>query len=116
MQRPKTCDICDKDCKPEGIATGYAITSDQRILCYDCAATNERADMIEDGRAVLYHGDDKVTNWTGLLSFNCGPARKSRHNIARWRYDVWFIGPDKKQWHGVRYGDNTQILRCRRAK
>ena len=30
-------------------------------------------------------------------------------------YDVWFIGPDGKEWHGVQYGDLTQVCHCRRV-
>lgn len=84
--------------------------------------------MIETGRATLYltvtsgvissyrsatHG--KITNWPGSLSFPC-IVRKGRHNIARVRYDANFAGPDGNRWHGVQYGDNTQIIHCKRLK
>jgi hypothetical protein len=53
--------------------------------------------------------------WPGTLKIRCG-VRTGRHNIAGKRYDVWFVGPDGKNWHGVTYGDNTQICRVRRLK
>ena len=71
--------------------------------------------MTEHGRIMLYLSNGEVMNWPGTLRF---PAhvRKGRHNIAGSRYDVWFAGPDGFQWHGVQYGDNTQICHCKRTK
>jgi hypothetical protein len=86
--------------------------------------------MIETGKAVLYltttpnmtpagnrHGDKgTVSNWPGSLKFQTGPVKVGRHNMAGKRYDVWFRGPDGKDWHGVQYGENTQLCHCRRIK
>ena len=36
-------------------------------------------------------------------------------DIAGKRLDVWFYGPDGYIWHGVQYGDNTQIVHCKRS-
>lgn len=58
-----------------------------------------------------------VTNWPNSLSFRvCGGPRRSRHNIARWRYDVWFVGPDGHLWHGYKCGDDIDICHCKRTK
>lgn len=88
-----------------------------RAICYPCSAERLRADMIRTGEAALYlqyNGpgqmhkgrasyplggphQGEVTDWTGTLRF---PANVSvgRHNIARWRFDAWFVGPDKFVW------------------
>jgi hypothetical protein len=101
--------------------TGYAREPDTwRFVCYGCCGKRDRAAMIERGKATLYltirNAANEVTNWPGTLRFRTGAPHVSRHNIAGKRYDVWFTGPDGKTWHGVQYGDNTQICHCRRTK
>jgi hypothetical protein len=112
--------------------TGYAYeTENGPPVCYACCGEIDRARMIETGRAVLYlthnrasgnysntfgqYVDGKVSNWPGTLNF---PARVriGRHNIAGRRYDVWFNGPDGYEWHGVQYGDNSQLTHSKRTK
>lgn len=112
--------------------TGYATLHKlNEKVCYVCCAKRDRVDMRKTGRATLYLVKDReackiagdgldrseysVTNWPGTLSIRCPTPRKSRHNIARWRYDVWFSF-EGETWHGVTYGDNTQICHCRRTK
>ena len=111
--------------------TGYGQDKNGKTFCYACCAENDRKAMIETGKAVLYlsktrdakdfgDGIDRsewsITNWPGSLFFPVCEPRKSRHNIARWRYDAWFKGPDGFVWHGVQYGDNTQLCHCKRTK
>lgn len=57
-----------------------------------------------------------ITNWPASLVFSPTRVRKGAHNIARHRHDAWFVGPDGCIWHGVQYGDNTQIIHCKRTK
>lgn len=57
----------------------------------------------------------RITNWPGTLEFSTAYMRRGYHNIAGRRYDVWFYFAGKR-WHGVQYGDNTQILHCRQTK
>jgi hypothetical protein len=87
-------------------------------ICYACCAIEDIQFMDENGKATLYLTDNmsRVSNWLGSLNFLVYHVKKSRHNIARFRYDVWFYGPDGFIWHGVQYGDNTQICHCRRTK
>lgn len=117
-----------------GLGTGYGVDSEGKKYCHDCCAARELTDIAATGKATLYlsrhevlatncgnsrnaHCTHKVTDWPGKLVFYCGEPRKSRHNIARWRYDVWFRVPnDVFLWHGVQYGDNTQIVHCKRTK
>lgn len=71
-------------------------------------------------RDYLYLSKDKdgkweVTNWPGTFRrpiFNNRP-QKGNHNFARTRYDVWFkVG--ENFFHGVQYGDFTQVchIKC----
>jgi hypothetical protein len=90
--------------------------------CYACCAEQDRKQMRETGRITLYLSDDskafgtyKVTNWPGSLTFPCHSPRTGRHNIAGKRIDVWFTF-EGQDWHGVQYGDNTQICHCKKVK
>ena len=106
------------------MTTGYGVDAEGNRHCYACCAELDRANMLGTGRATLYlttkaesasYGSAKVTNWPGSLEFS-GRYSVGRHNIARKRYDVVFIGPDGAIWTGTQYGDNTQICHCRRTK
>ncbi len=122
-----TCWQCGetKPIQTEG-GTGYArvdTPQGEKIVCYDCCAVRDRIQMVQTGRITLYLtrpgiGSGQVANWPGTLHFpvHQGAIKTGRHNIAGKRYDVWFTGPDGKPWHGVQYGDNTQICHCRRVK
>lgn len=118
--------------------TGYAWPAgpdnpEAKPICYACCGKRDVADMIATGRATLYltqperfgpglrlesygrTGHAVVTNWPGTLKLTAF-VRQGRHNIAGKRYDAWFTGPDGAKWHGVTYGDNTQICHCHRTK
>ena len=103
--------------KHDILTTGYGIVHGKR-LCFDCCADHERAEMSKTGRGMLYlstsGGTGTVSNWPGTLKVPCG-VRRGRHNIAGTRYDVWFK-LDGRDWHGVQYGENTQICHCKRLK
>lgn len=118
------------DGKTEGLL--YGCLPDGSIICAPCCGEVDRLAMIETGRAVLYLNSiptsdcmagqpwntrrGALSNWPGTLEFKTTAFKVGRHNMARRRYDVWFIGPDGKEWHGVQYGDNTQLCHCRRLK
>ncbi len=105
----------------ESFTTGYGTTSDGKKHCYECIAIIDQAQMVNTGKATLYlsvnerHGYE-VTNWPASIRFRVNTYRKGHHNIAGSRYDVWFTGPDNRQWHGVQYGYMTQIVHCKRTK
>jgi hypothetical protein len=110
--------------------TGRALTDAGESVCYACCAVRDRAYMVEHGRITLYltlaarpqawgglTRAGTVSNWPGTLNLGFDlPVTLGRHNIAGRRYDVWFDGPDGHKWHGVTYGDNTQICHCKRTK
>ena len=72
--------------------------------------------MIRNGTAYLYDCVRTVTNWSNSIRFHVTGRTRGDHNIARFQYHAWFNGPDGYRWHGVRYGDNTQVMRCKRTR
>lgn len=103
------------------ITNGYGYDHEGNKHCYSCCAAQDKAAMIANGKYVLYLCEQKnkayrVTNWPNSLSFHVMNVSKSWHNMARVRYDVWFVGPDCHIWHGYQVGDNTQICHVKRTK
>jgi len=90
-------------------------------VCFECCGDQDRASMRQTGRAVLYlskiGADWFVSNWPGTLRIctNFPGVCVGRHNIAGRRYDVWF-NFEGCLWHGVTYGDNTQLCHVKRTK
>lgn len=114
-----TCDICKKEIEyTSDITTGYGTNKDGQKCCYACCAEADKQYMKENGKICLYltkkDGHYFVGNWPDSLSFSVYHIRIGRHNIAGKRYDVWF-NFDGKTWHGVTYGDNTQICYCKKC-
>ena len=106
-----------------GCSTGYGEDSQGNKICFECCGKQDRGEMLRTGRATLYLSGgtarfygEKITNWPGSLEFKASLVKKGHHNIAGSRYDVWFHGPDNHLWHGVQYGENTQLLHCQRTK
>jgi hypothetical protein len=101
-------------------STGYAYQGNAKgpraLICYECCGLRDKETMIADGKTMLYWIGDYVVNWCETLKFKVNHTRTGKHNIARRRYDIWFTGPDGKPWHGIQYGDNTQICHCKRVK
>jgi hypothetical protein len=132
------CSCCKKNVSIEHseCTTGYATKRNNHKVCYNCCAKLDKERMIKDGQITLYLtmlpkgmkkdgtiatiGLDaisqlaKITNWPGSLII-WGRWKKGRHNIVNNRYDVWFMF-ENSQWHGVQYGDNTQLLHCKQVK
>lgn len=104
--------------------TGYARLADDsdKLICYDCCAIRDRAEMDEKGKAVLYLDYDDtlhsymVENWPGTLRFKLDDWRRGNHNIAGTRTDVWFRDRAGREWHGVQYGEWSQLCHCKRLK
>jgi len=135
MAQENKCFDCGAEFKPDGCTTGYGTDNDNHRICFACCGNRDLKDMIKTGRATLYlikvtsnpntekqtwgpqKIEYKITNWPNSLSFIPTRVKIGRHNIARTRTDVWFnLIEAKEQWHGVTYGDNTQICHCKRIK
>lgn len=122
------CSKCNtqKPIPKESLGTGYATDKDQNKICYACCAIQDKAWMRAHGKITLYlkqlpkplsysEAVGEITNWPGTLTFPVWKIKKSHHNIARYRYDTWFLF-EGYWWHGVQYGDNTQIVHCKKTK
>jgi len=125
------CQKCGTVCKPKGIGTGYGVM-DGKTYCYDCCGIIERDLLIKEGKGILYLSweqecelfnkpgwyypkNAKISNWPGTFSLPIRAIKVGSHNFARRRYDVWFKFNDM-EWHGVSYGDNTQLCHVRRLR
>lgn len=108
----------------------YGRDKEDNKFCFDCCGKQDLEQMRTQDRITLYltmptHGakmngqikffDGKVSNWPGSLSLHA-TGRVGNHNIARTRYDCWFSDPHGNKWHGVQYGDFTQLVHCRKLK
>ena len=121
----KTFTCCDcgetKPVNPSG-GTGYAVFENGRgdKVCYACCAIRDKARMTAESRVALYLVTREnrlvVSNWPGTLEFPVMESRAGAHNIAGSRIDAWFVDHDGSRWHGVQYGDNTQLIHCRKLK
>ena len=137
MMKTKTqktfwCEYCTKVKSEESdFVTGYALDEYGGKICYECCAIEDRYKMEEKGKIVLYltRDDNKnpqVTNWPGTLVFPVLLMKEGKHNIVGKRIDVWFrvpppplseyIGEKESIWWGVQYGDNTEVVHCKRTK
>lgn len=120
----KQCFDCGAEIVPSGGITGCGLFREtvdgaevERSVCFPCCGKRDEKWMRENDRMTLYYtGDGRIINWPGSLEFKERDMKVSRHNIARVRYSVWFNGPDGSPWYGVQYGDNTQLLHCRKLK
>jgi hypothetical protein len=109
------CDCGHLESEHSDITRGYGTDANGKTRCYDCCAEEDKRIMREDGRTYLYLDtkNKTVSNWPGSFKAAINYMRTGRHNIAGKRYDVWFSF-EGQQWHGVTYGDNTQICHCKR--
>ena len=123
------CMLCeqDKECL-NGLTTGYGMNSNLVILktlkrrllkgdkiCFQCCATQDLSYMYRHGKIDLYWDGEKITNWPGTLTIKPYAIKSGKHNIAGTRQDVWFMH-NEKVWHGVQYGEMTQIIHCKETK
>src|SRR5262245_9836633 len=117
MEISFTCTRCKQE-KPGG--TGYAVVTKGQYICYSCCADVDRESLRRGEPQTLYLVLDnakqwRIKNWPGTLDIPVRHYRKGSHNIARTRMDVWFYA-EGHNWHGVHYGENSQIVRCKAIK
>jgi hypothetical protein len=103
--------------------TGYATAPNDKpngLICYECCAIRDRAEMKQRGIATLYYTreigkGEQIGNWPGTLTFRVLTSRRFNHPFASEAYLGEFLGPDGELWRFRNIGDN-QIAHCRRAK
>jgi len=117
-----TCFTCHNELpqSTDNFTTGYGVDKDGNKFCYACCAENDQQYMRDKGKITLYlttntEGKQEITNWPGSLRFPTPYVKRSFHNIAKHRYDTWFVF-EGYYWHAVQYGDNTEIAHCKRTK
>lgn len=103
--------------------TGYAENRNTgERTCYACCGLNDDKEFREaiPGQKIVQYlikssdGQWQITNWPGTLRINVTP-KNGKHNIAGNRYDTWFTFADK-DFHGVTFGDWTQIHHIKLVK
>lgn len=113
------CTQCLQEKKYESdITTGYGKNSNGDKVCYQCIGENDDkhlSSMKVGEKVVLYLHEGRVQNWPNTFSRLVYGLRTSRHNIAGKRYDFWF-NHNGRQFHGVQFGDNTQVAHCKLLK
>ncbi len=116
------CSMCKKVCQANGIMAGYATTRTGKRVCYDCVGKIDREELENlpiGGKITQYlvkEGNEYyISNWPGTLKIRIRRVKKGNHNIAGTRSDVWFsyAGHD---FHGVQYGNHSQICHITRVK
>jgi len=121
-----TCSRCKAEITVDHLpfTAGYGLGDGGNKVCYGCCAEEDKQYMRDHGKTCLYLLREykpgsgyvyKITNWPGSLAFHDVHVKVGRHNIARVRYDCWF-NFEGFVWHGVQYGDCTQIAHCKRTK
>lgn len=119
------------DCGKEIEGTKCGIYASCIPVCYECCANRDKEYMRTHDKITLYLSEEKVeelhmgkpytcikytiSNWPGSLIFKPYRLAKGKHNISRTRIDVWFTF-EGKDWWGVNYGENSQILHCKKLK
>ena len=131
----ESCATCGKELPAkDGHASGYGLDSEGRKHCYQCCAEREKAQILKDGKGMLYlcmvcppriggyyyfgwltPTEAALTDWGGALSIPIKRVKRGGHNIAHCRYDVWFSW-EGREWHGVTVGENTQICHIKAIK
>lgn len=117
------CSDCGKICIPDGCGTGYGRTETGEIICYDCCGKRDKKilqSMKIGEKICLYLSKSKdnnwhIGNWPGTFQIRVSEPREGRHNMAGIRRDVWF-GYFGKEFHGVCYGNNSEICHIQRIK
>jgi len=124
MDEKLVCSQCGKGIIPDPNeisppAIGFGIDKENKKICYECCAKQDEKFMKEHGRIALYltflTKKKEVTNWPGSLRIPVRYCKEGKHNMAGIRRDVWFDF-DGFLWHGVQYGEHSEICYCRKTK
>jgi hypothetical protein len=114
------CHICGKECISDGCGTGYGIDKNNNKVCYSCCAEQDKKDMIQNKKTVLYlskENDNKwyIVNWPSSLKIPVRNKRTGRHNIAGTQTTAYFCF-NGFWWIGKQYGNFSDICYCKQLK
>jgi hypothetical protein len=107
---------CGHVCVPDGIAAGYAITLEDRKICYACA-DRLQLEQIENAqigdRITLYVGSEgkSITTWSGGHMMRAGILARSRTcGFGYTRiYDTWGFDKLGRVWYGRGSGSGMVV-------
>lgn len=115
-----TCSLCrkEKEVNQNG-GTGYGTNDQGQKICYSCIGRQDQTEIAnaKPGQKFVHYlikenGHFVVSNWPGTWKANPFRVSIGRHNMAGKRYDV-YIAYNGRKFHGVTYGDQTQICRIK---
>lgn len=126
MEATFICSQCGKTKAKDATScgTGYGTNAKGDKICYQCIGENDTRDFegAQVGQKFTMYltknsvtGENEVTNWPGSFRAQVQRLHTGKHNIAGKRYDAYFKVRGN-QFHGVTYGDNTQICHVKRIK
>lgn len=119
MKHEFICSVCGEHKTHESdFTSGYGIDKDGNKVCFECCGKNDAKELAElqpKQKTYLYLDTKQKTlsNWPGTFKIQLHYIKQGSHNIAGKRYDVWFDYAGK-EFHGVQFGDNTQICHIKR--
>ena len=116
------------------MSEGYARKSSNfsHKICYKCCAKLDMAEMDRERKITLYLSykvekppqqrsiftsdlkDAHVSNWPGTLKYPC-TVSKSRTPKGKSKYEATFKDHRGFLWHGVLYGEDSQLIKCKRV-
>lgn len=110
------CSDCKNTYRCQDVCNYVSDLRTHQNICYNCLADREEALMLNHDKIILYlDNENEVRNYPGTMHFKVHRCSVSKKNIGPMRKDVWFLGPDGKEWHGFTfYG--KQLLRCNKPK
>lgn len=103
------CSTCGTDLTTKP----HALDNDGNRYCYKCCAEQDKEQMRNENKIVLYLSGEHVTNWPGSLKIPVRYKKVGKHNMAGTRVDVWFVFEDR-EWHGTQYGHDSELCYCKK--
>jgi len=100
------------------ISTGYGRNDKDEKICFACCGLNDEKNLIElkkGEKICLFFNGIEIINWPSTLKITPTYIRKGRHNIAGTRQDVYFVFRGLN-FHGIQYGNNSEIIHIRKIK
>jgi len=119
-QTNEKCIICKNTFVPDTITPEYGIDNHGHKICFVCCGKIDmkrfKTAKVGDKDYLYYnHETNTISNFPGTFKIAGGCHTHGKHNIARTRIDIWFKVGDT-HFHGVQYGENTQILHTKCVK
>lgn len=113
------CSKCKNVCIANGISTGYGINQQNKKVCFDCCAKEDKENLLNSkigDKFTFYYSDSYISNWPGTLKIPVQYIRNNKHNwYGVKRVDVWFTFEGLRFW-GLHVGSSHQLITVTRIK